>query len=159
MEYVFVDFIRDGEIAVARGCTEVEIVSTYESRVVSRHEIPEPAMAVWCFPSSDRIVIGGYNDILFFRFTDWTLLRRVEVYSDSKAHAAPVFAIIAGMPMAGNAIEVYNAVTGNRLVRVRERSGKLRGWISLALAADAKAVAATREKNVAFFARGKAVTE
>jgi hypothetical protein len=156
VEYVFMDTCGDSQVIVAREATEVEVFSVDGAQMVARHEIEEPAQAVWCFPSEDRVVIGGYHHLLVYRRGDWALIRREEipgwaVFSPCKAEKAPFVGLLGGMPFASNALALYDAVTGSRAFRTFSRNP--RGWKSLAISANAEAVAATTERNVVIFAR------
>jgi hypothetical protein len=157
VEYTFPDFLGDGEILVARETPEVEIRSAQSGAVLARHDIPEPATEVWGFPVQDRVVIAGVYHLFFYRASDWTLLRSTSLqasgtFSACRSQGVPLLGLISGISLSANTLEVYDAMSGDRLVRVR--SGWDRGWRSVAISADGKAVAAAADEAVSVFSRG-----
>ena len=98
-----------------------------------------------------RAAVASYTRLFLLSLQDWTELWQEEipaqgVFNSCRATQAPVFGFTAGVPMFGNVVEVYDAATGERLMR--RRSTALRGWSSLAISPTGRVIAATEGGNV-----------
>jgi hypothetical protein len=152
-EYVYADFLSDTEFLIAPERNEVEIRS--KRKIIKRFTTSEGIHAVWCFPLHDRAVLGGWNNLLFYENSSWTLISKQEhfsngVFETSKALSAPIFGF-ASFIMAGNSIEIFDAIHCDRINRVRSDGEAFIGWIALAISPDAQVfVGATRESVVLY---------
>lgn len=161
VQYVNVDFWGESEVVVAPDVRGIEVYAVGDSREIEARDTPESAMAVWCFPETDGVVVGGYTRIFHFQRSDWDVrhecqLQTLGIYAECRAWKAPLYAFISGSPLGYNSIEIHDARTANILLQNKSIGLDHRGpkhWDSIAISPFGLAVAATQGKNLLIWER------